>query len=645
MVRILGPLAPVLRATTAMMAALTASRLVLVWLLWPRVGDAARVWLVVPIGIRVDAMTLGWLTLPLAAVLVCWPARIGPVIARVAGGYLALVASTLAFFEAATYPFLAEYDARPNRVFLDYLAFPREVFRTVWAEHASVILVGLTVVGLVSWVAARTHRAIAAAGASWSWRRRVVAGPIVLGALFLAARSGLGPRGGNISTAAFSENRLVNELALDSTYAVGYALKSRLSHEIDTARLYGRLDRAEAIARVRAGMRLPPSAFTHDDIPFLHRQPSHAPRARPLNLVILLEESLGAGFVGALGGLPLTPNLDALANEGLFFTNLFATGTRTIRGIEATVSGFLPTPASGVVKLGLAQADFFTAAALLRRHGYATEFIYGGQSNFDNMRGFFLNNGFERVIDESTFTNPAFRGIWGVSDEDLVRRANETFVAHGRRPFFAVLLSTSNHAPFEFPPGRIQLFEEPANTSHNAIKYADHAIGELFRLAKQEAYWSDTLFLVVADHDRRVFGKDLVPVTHFHVPALVIGPGVTPAHYDGLASQVDLLPTLLDLMGLDVESPLIGRDLVGVPASEPGHAFMQYDLANGYRVGDDVVVLEPYKKPQTFRFAEGRLHPAPLDAERVRDAIAHVQVPSMLYRERRYRLPADGVAR
>ena len=124
----------------------------------------------------------------------------------------------------------------------------------------------------------------------------------------------------------------------------------------------------------------------------------------------------------------------------------------------------------------------------------------------------------------------------------------------------------------------------------------------------------------------------------------MIGPGVRPA-YDGLASQVDLLPTLLDLMGLDVETPLIGRDLVGVPASEPGRAFMQYDLANGYRVGDDVVVLEPYKQPQAFRFAEGRLQPAPLDPERVRDAIAHVQVPSMLYRERRYRLPADGVAR
>ena len=302
----------------------------------------------------------------------------------------------------------------------------------------------------------------------------------------------------------------------------------------------------------------------------------------------------------------------------------------------------LPTPASGVVKLGLAQGGFFTAADLLARHGYATEFLYGGESNFDNMRGFFLNDGFQRVLDEPTFTAPVFTGTWGVSDEDLVRRANATFVAHGDEPFFALMLSTSNHPPFEYPAGRITPFEEPAATLHNAIKYADYAIGEFFRLAKREAYFQNTIFLVVADHDTRVYGADLVPVPHFHIPALVLGPGVTPRRYDGLASQVDLLPTLLDLMGLDVDSPLMGRDLVRVPETVPGHAFMQYDMTNGYRVGNDVVVLAPYKRPQQFRYDGGRLVPAPLDPELARDALAHVQVPAMLYQERRYRIPVGS---
>ncbi len=243
---------------------------------------------------------------------------------------------------------------------------------------------------------------------------------------------------------------------------------------------------------------------------------------------------------------------------------------------------------------------------------------------------------------EDAFTAPVFRGTWGVSDEDLVRRASATFAAHGDRPFFALMLSTSNHPPFEFPPGRIALFEEPPGTLYNAIKYADSAIGEFFRLAKREPYFTRTLFVVVADHDTRVYGMDLVPVDRFHIPALVIGPGVTPGRYDGLASQIDLLPTLLDLMGLEVDTPLMGRDLVAVPHSVPGHAFMQYDLTNGYRVGDDMIVLAPYERPQQFRVEDGRLHPVDAAPELVRDAIAHAQVPAMLYRERRYRLPRAG---
>src|SRR5690606_19782880 len=125
----------------------------------------------------------------------------------------------------------------------------------------------------------------------------------------------------------------------------------------------------------------------------------------------------------------------------------------------------------------------FTLASLLRTQGYRTEFIYGGVSNFDNMRHFFLQNGFERIIEQKDFKRPTFLGTWGVSDEDLVTKAHETFLAHGDEPFFALLLSTSNHDPFEFPEGRIQLHEEPAATRNNAVKYTDYAIGKLIELA------------------------------------------------------------------------------------------------------------------------------------------------------------------
>ena len=220
-----------------------------------------------------------------------------------------------------------------------------------------------------------------------------------------------------------------------------------------------------------------------------------------------------------------------------------------MRGLEAIVTGFPPTPGPSVLKRPESQRDFFTLGALLQRHGYRTDFLYGGVSNFDNMGRFFRQNGFDRVIEQRDFHDPVFAGTWGVSDEDLVAKAHATFLAHGTDPFFALLLSTSNHDPFEFPEGRIVLHEQPAATRNNAVKYTDHAIGRLFELARTAPYWRDTLFLIVADHDARVSGEDLVPIDRFRVPALLTGPGVPTREEARVSSQIDLAPTSLASWG------------------------------------------------------------------------------------------------
>jgi phosphoglycerol transferase MdoB-like AlkP superfamily enzyme len=633
----IGPLRTPLVFLGCVLALASLSRLALTVVFWERVGHVPGSWWLLPIGVRLDLMTLCPLLMPVALVVLLWPERARGALAVLVAAYLAATSALMAMLEIATPGFLAEYDSRPNRIFVDYLAYPREVLPTVWGERPLTLVLGvLALVGTAAFVWRAVRRGVRADGA-WPWWLRLMALPVVGLLLFAGARSTLSPRGGNISTAAFSGDHLTNELALNSTYAVAYALYER-RHENDAGTLYGRLPPAEAIERVRRGSLVPPEAFTDPRLPTLHRQPPSVTRPRPLNLVILLEESLGAGFVGSLGGLPLTPNLDRLSREGVAFTNLFATGTRTVRGIEATVSGFLPTPSTSVVKLGLAQGGFFTLADLLRRHGYTTEFFYGGASNFDNMRGFFLNNGFARVIDEDEFAQPVFHGVWGVSDEDLVTKAHESFVAHGDLPFFALLLSTSNHQPFEYPAGRIaEVAGEPP--LHGAIRYADYAIGELFRLAKQADYFERTVFLVLADHDTRVYGADLVPIAKFHIPAFVIAPGLTPARVDMLASQIDLAPTVLGLLGLETEHPMPGRDLMRVPPETPGHAIMQYDLTHAYRVGDHVVVHQPYLPARQFAVSDDELRREAVDPELARDALAHVQVAADLYRERRYRLP------
>jgi phosphoglycerol transferase MdoB-like AlkP superfamily enzyme len=385
-------------------------------------------------------------------------------------------------------------------------------------------------------------------------------------------------------------------------------------------------------------MAAPPGAFEDDATPTLHRQSPALVRSRPPNLVILIEESMGAQYVGSLGGLPLTPNLDRLSEQGLSFTRLYATGTRSSRGLEAIVCGFPPTPAPAVIKLSLSQENFFSLGRLLKEFGYATYFFTCGAANFENMGGFLQNNGFDHIIEEKDFENPVFRNNWGVSDEDLVTKANEVFRSQGDAPFFGMMFTTSNHSPFDYPEGRIEPYERPAHTRNNALKYADYAIGRLFELAEREAYYSNTIFMVVADHDTRLRGSELIPLEHFRIPAVIVGPGVPVRKFDGLASQIDLAPTLLGLMGLETDHPMIGRDVLALDDGDPGRSLMQYALTNAFRVGDRLVLHQPGRHGRTFRVVDDKLlEPVPPDVELTRDALAHVLWASGTYNRRLYR--------
>src|SRR5690606_26669033 len=167
-------------------------------------------------------------------------------------------------------------------------------------------------------------------------------------------------------------------------------------------------------------------------------------------------ESLGAKYTGHLGGLDLTPNLDALSRQAWTFTRAYATGTRSVRGLEALVAGFPPSLSDAVLRLPDAQAGFFTLAQLLRTQGYRSRFIYGGEAHFDNMKGFFLGNGFDELYDRKSFHQPAFVGTWGVSDEDMFDKLHELLSRPGDAPTLTLTFSVSNHSPWEYPVGRIQ---------------------------------------------------------------------------------------------------------------------------------------------------------------------------------------------
>lgn len=635
-----GPLAAPLFVGVFALCVLTLSRITLTSMYWSRFFDTPEIWKVFPVGLRMDILMISFAIIFPTALLVALPKRIilylRPFLAFWFTGFIGLVV----YMEVATFPFVEEYDVRPDQKFIEYLGHVREVATTLIKVYSVQLALGAIFLFLAVRILWSAASLLLTEYREWKTGVRIVLFPLIVGLLVLGARSSLGHRPANLSTASFSDNHLANEFALNSTYSMTYAAYRMYRHERNPSREYGAMPRDEALARVGRTLQIDPAAFVPEssEIPYLHRQVSPFKRERPLNVVIILEESMGAVDVGCLKGPPITPNLCRLKDEGTWFSRLYATGTRTVRGIEAVVSGFLPTSSVGVLKLPRAKSGFLTAATIFKDKGYLTEFIYGGMSNFDEMRSFFTGNEFDDIYDEPTFKDPVLHGTWGVSDEDLMRRANEIFKGHGDKPFFSLLLTTSNHLPYEFPDGRIELYEQPKQTHLNAIKYADYAIGLFFELAKKEEYYKNTLFLVVADHNSHVRGNEHVPIEKFHIPALLIGPDVPKMDYTKLASQIDLLPTILHFTGLETTHPLVGRNLMTLPESVPGRAFMQYGSNNAYRIEDDVVILRPFLPPEQFTFAESKLEPAPLNQEMALDALAHAHVPWLLYSEERYKL-------
>lgn len=618
---------------------LTLSRLGLSAWQWDRVVQAGGLWPVLAGGLRIDLVMLGMMTVVPAALSPWLGHRPGAVAA--AAWWLRLCWLLLVLLEVSTPQFLAEYDTRPNRLYFEYLVHPHEVAAMLWHGYKLQIGIALAALAafmwLVAWLLPVRGRVDARMG---MWRRPVVSLVLVAVAV-MAIRGTLQHRPINPSTVAFSSDAMVNALALNSFYNVTHAAY-RMKDERAADALYGEMDPAEstAIVRAAAGLGGPPMDVR---IPTLHRQVAGSRRDRPLNLVIIVEESLGAQFVSSLGGRDLTPNLDALGRQGWMFGRAYATGTRSVRGLEALTTGFLPTPAEAVLKLPRAQSGFFTIAGLLGEHGYHSRFVYGGEAHFDNMRGFFLANGFDEVVDGRRFVDPVFTGSWGASDEDMFRQLDRLLRAGGDQPTFTLAFTVSNHSPWEYPPGRIQPVGDPAS-NENAVRYADWALGQFFKVARGRPYWRNTLFLVVADHDARVFGANLVPVRHFQIPALILGADVRPRRDDRLVSQIDLAPTLLSLMGIDCVHPMLGQDLT---QRSPNRAMMQYGDNYGYLKGDELVVLEPDKAPRQFRYmVPDSYHERPLDPALAREALAHATWPSWAYSEERYRRPLpSGVRR
>ena len=588
-------------------------------------------------GLRIDIVALCYLFgVPALFSVLFHPSRLWTKILRV---WLTAGSVFILFMEIATPAFIETYDFRPNRLFIEYLIYPKEVFNMLMEGHFNAVLFSLlstVIAALIYWKlsawAVKNLRTM-------SWKVRPFIALLVIAVAFIGARSSFQHRGINPAMVAFSSDALVNSLVLNSGYSVLYAAQ-QFKDEEKSSEMYGKMDHDEMLRILKESRGRPQSDYISDKFPTLTKNRATY-QGKPKNIVILLQESLGAQFIGTLGGKPLSPNIDKLAEEGWLFENLYATGTRSVRGIEAVTAGFTPTPARAVVKLNNAQRNFFTIAELLTKQGYDTSFIYGGEKHFDNMASFFYGNGFQTIIDQQDYQNPKFTATWGVSDEDLFDKANETFskLHDEGKPFFSLVFSSSNHDPFEFPDGKIELYEQPKATRNNSAKYADYAVGHFFELAKKSNYWNDTIFLVIADHDSRVAGASLMPIKHFHIPALILGGGIEPRRDNRLVSQIDMPTTLLSLAGVSGNYPMMGFDLT--QNVNPDRALMQFDQTQALMKGNYDVVIQTAgggAKGYHYDKASENLTEKDVPVAMKKEALAYALLGSYLYKNRLYQM-------
>ena len=570
------------------------------------------------VGLGYDLLALVYFAWPLVLLLWLLPRRwLARRTGRVlVGGLSLLLLFVLLFVAVSEWTFWEEFQARFNFIAVDYLVYTTEVIGNIRESYpVGWIFSGLAVLGITVFSATRRWRLVQHDSARFGARTLVVAGWLAVSVLGTWLVTG--------EMKDRTDNTYVNELAGNGMYQFFAAYRSA---SLDYDRYYRTLPIDEAFAQVRRQLSTPDATF--DGPTGIARHIHNAAPERRLNVVLISVESLSAEYSGTYGRKDsLTPQLDALTKDSLLFTDLYANGTRTVRGLEALALSVPPTPGESIVKREHNEG-LFSLASVFNAKGYTSQFLYGGYGAFDNMNYFFGHNGYE-VHDREEIPKDSIHqaNIWGVADEDLYTMAMGQFdrVHASGKPFFAHVMTTSNHRPYTFPTGRGPW---PQGKRESAVAYTDWAIGDFLRRARSHPWFADTIFVITADHCASSGGKASLPVFRYRIPMWVYAPGhVAPGRFTEMISQVDIAPTLLGMLGMDYDSQFYGVDVFQRPP-DSARAFVGTYQLLGYLRHGKLVQLSPHRKVDTVRpaYENDQEQPAlPDDQQLTLEAVSNYQ--------------------
>lgn len=521
-------------------------------------------------GASLDAATAGYLTaFPFLLVLISIWFRKFP-LKKILYGYYILAAALISIIfvvDMALYTFWGfKLDAS---VFL-YIDSPKEALASVSVGFILLrVLAILLLIALNSWVLLKITPSVLTAT-----RKRIAgtAGMLLLGGvLFIIIRGGVTESTSNIGQVYFSNEPFLNHSAVNPDFS----LLSSMGKSQDFASEFNFFDEEKRAALFDG---LYPTTDGDSIIQVLNTK-------RP-NILIILMEGFGGAFVEPLGGLPdVTPHFNRLSKEGVFFTNCYANSFRTDRGTVCTFSGYLGLPTASVMKIPAKSRTLPAIAEGLSKAGYKTDFLYGGDINFTNMKSYLLSTGYQRLTANTDFSlAEQTSNAWGVNDDITFEYLyNQLRNRKEEGPWHTAFLTLSSHEPFEVPYHRLE------DKIPNAFAYTDECLGKFIDRLKQTPVWKDLLVICLPDHGFYYprEGSNAMP-RFYHIPLLWLGGAVKqPMQVDKIMNQTDLAATLLGQLGLEHTAFTFSRNVLG---SDYKYPFAFYSFNNGFSFRDSTGV-------------------------------------------------------
>lgn len=593
-------------------------------------------------GLFFDLGTAVFISLCATFYYVLWPNRwIGTIADRIIVWFFtALTIFILVFTFFAEITFWDEFKTRFNFIAVDYLIYTHEVVANIEESYPLPLLVGgvLLITALVLLLFYKRHAFANTFSMHISLKYRMI---VLTSTLLLAIFYGSFI---NNYHAEWSSNRYNSEISKSGIYSFFAAFRN---NQMKYHEFYTSIDKEKAFNIVRKKLADDNSKFASNNYS-IHRTISDSiDSTEKKNVVFVLVESLSASFMKEFGNeIPLTPYLDSLAQKSIFFENLYATGTRTVRGMEAVTLCIPPTPGQSIVKRP-DNHNLYTVCSVFKSKQYDCNFFYGGDGYFDNMNSYFGGNGFNiydrgrgSVLSDAIKTTRnnigdsevTFENAWGICDEDIFNKMMKVADLQYRagKPFFNFVMTTSNHKPYTYPAGKIDI---PSGCCREgAVKYTDYALRQLFRKAAMKPWFKNTVFVIIADHCASSAGKDEIDVANYHIPAFIVNlPEVQNQKISKQCSQIDLWPTLFSLMHWSYDSDFFGKNVLA-------DNFEERALMGTYRKlvlmkKDKVMILSDQKKQAsyTWKKQDNSLTPIPMNQNFLEETISWYQTADYLF--------------